>query len=259
VSFMWNVHQSVATLKLLKLFRVVQEMYYRHLHALKHDDLLTLEHRKQSWENYVKLLEVFQVHDTTMKLPNIWMWDIVDEFLYQFAQYTNIKGQIDERTPGEIEFLKSNPQVWDPVKVRSILENFIEVSNIREQLAVDGGQAIYETDGFIGNSNVRRMLGYFSLVGLCRLHCLLGQHEEALKSLSPLNPFNRQYLYTSKLPMANINLYYYAGTSYLMLRRYVDAVRCFNTVLSFLFRVKDQLRCGYCRAVLSLIKKILLE
>lgn len=86
------------------------------------------------------------------------------------------------------------------------------------------------------------MLGYFSLVGLSRLLCLLGRYEESLKALAPLNPFNRTFLYTFKVPMANINLYYYSGTAYLMLRRHIDAGRCFNTILSFIYRVKEQQR-----------------
>jgi translation initiation factor 3 subunit L len=129
------------------------------------------------------------------------------------------------------------------VQVKEILENFIEASNIRAEVAADNGKTIFETGGFIGKSNVRRMLGYFSLVGLCRFYSIMGQHETALRALSPLNPYNRQNLYTQKVAMANINLYYYAGVSYLMLKRYIDAGRCFNTVLSYVIRVKPQYRC----------------
>lgn len=47
-----------------------------------------------------------------------------------------------------------------------------------------------------------------------------------------------------QVPMANISLYYYAGTSYLMLRRYIDAGRCFSSVLSFIDRVKKSYQCA---------------
>jgi translation initiation factor 3 subunit L len=130
------------------------------------------------------------------------------------------------------------------MQVQQVLEGFIETSNIREEVAADNGGKIYETGGFVGASNVRRMLAYFSLVGLCRFHSVMGHHEAALRALSPLNPYNRQHLYTFKIPMANVNLYYYAGVSYLMLKRYIDAGRCFNTILSFLLRVKQHLKCA---------------
>ena len=130
------------------------------------------------------------------------------------------------------------------MQVQQTLEAFIRASKIGDEVAADNGKQIFETGGFVGPSNVRRMLGYFSLIGLCRFHSVMGRHEEALRALSPLNPYNRQYLYTTVIPMANVNLYYYSGVSYLMLRRYVDAGRCFNSVLSFLIRVKRVLTCG---------------
>ena len=130
------------------------------------------------------------------------------------------------------------------MQVKEILEVFVTTSKIREEVAADNGKAIFESDGFIGKSNVRRMLGYFSLVGLCRFHSIMGQHEAALRALSPLNPYNRQNLYTFKVAMANINLYYYAGVSYLMLKRYIDAGRCFNTILAYIIRIKPSYKCG---------------
>lgn len=130
------------------------------------------------------------------------------------------------------------------VQVQSILESFIDKSGIRAVINEDGGQTLFETDGFVSDSNVLTMLGYFSLVGLSRLMCLLGRYDDCLRAMAPLNPFNRTFLYTFKVPMANINLYYYSGTAYLMLRRYIDAGRCFNTILSFVYRVKEQQRCA---------------
>ena len=139
------------------------------------------------------------------------------------------------------------------LQVRETLETFVTASDVRSELATDNGKRLFETAGFIPPSNVRRMLGYFSLVGLCRLNEVTGDHEGALRALSPLNPYNRQYLYTTVIPMANVNLYYYAGMAYLMLRRYVDAGRCFNTVLSFLLRVKGYLTCAPPRLSLEVL------
>lgn len=101
----------------------MQEMYYRHLHGLRQSDIITLEHRRESWRNYVRLFEVLQTQNTKMNLPNVWLWDMIDEFLYQFGLYTSIKGLVSERTTSEIEFLKANQDVWDPAKVQHL---FIE-------------------------------------------------------------------------------------------------------------------------------------
>ena len=94
-----------------------------------------------------------------------------------------------------------------------------------------------ETEGYEGHSsNVLRTIGYFSLVGLLRVHCLLGEYETALRALGPIQPFKTGNLLTPKVAGANIALYYYAGFSYLMLQRYLDATRSFNIVLTYINR-----------------------
>lgn len=84
--------------------------------------------------------------------------------------------------------------------MQAILESFIQKSDIRSSLNADGGQKLFETDVISSNeSNVLPVLGYFSLVGLSRYLCLMGQYEDCLKALAPLNPFNKQFLYTLKV------------------------------------------------------------
>ena len=62
------------------------------------------------------------------------------------------------------------------------------------------------------------MLGYFSLVGLLRVHSILGDYPAALASMAPLHPFLRKSLFTTKIPMANITLFYYIGFAYVMMQ-----------------------------------------
>lgn len=105
---------------------LLQEMYYRHMHMVwnaQKTTQITFEHRKESWENYCKLFDILQTQTTTMKLPNVWLWDMIDEFLYQFGTYTLVKGHVTDRTASELEFLSKNPDVWEPCKVR----NFVRI------------------------------------------------------------------------------------------------------------------------------------
>lgn len=63
-----------------------------------------------------------------------------------------------------------------------------------------GARKFFETEGYDPRtSNVLRMLGYFSLVGLSRVHALIGDFYTALQALHPINPFLKKYLYTSKV------------------------------------------------------------
>ena len=62
----------------------VQEMYYRHLYASVQP---TLQHRCESWDNYCALFNVILGSNVNMQLPNGWLWDMVDEFVYQFQSW----------------------------------------------------------------------------------------------------------------------------------------------------------------------------
>ena len=44
-----------------------------------------------------------------------------------------------------------------------------------------------------------RIVGYFSLVGLLRVHTLVGDYHGALKALGVINPFQRSHLFTPKI------------------------------------------------------------
>jgi len=81
------------------------------------------------------------------------------------------------------------------------------------------------------------MLGYFSLIGLLRLHSLLGDYYQALKVLESID-FNKKNLY-SRVPGCQITTYYYVGFVYMMMRRYQDAIRTFTNILLYIQRTKS--------------------
>lgn len=57
----------------------------------------------------------------------------------------------------------------------------MEKSGIVAELKADGGRAIKDSEGYGPGSNVLKMLGYFSLVGLLRVHSLIGDYDSGLK------------------------------------------------------------------------------
>lgn len=108
------------------------------------------------------------------------------------------------------------------------------------------------------------MLGYFSLVGLLRLHSLLGDYYQAIKVLEniELNKkvkknitscktllgslrkehaetfFGFQNMY-SRVPACQVTTYYYVGFAYMMMRRYADAIRTFSDILLYIQRTRQ--------------------
>ena len=65
--------------------------------------------------------------------------------------------------------------------------------------AAAGQEHFYTTEGYDQGTNVLRMVGYFSLVGLLRVHTLVGDYYGALKALGAIHPFQRSNLFTPKI------------------------------------------------------------
>jgi hypothetical protein len=79
-----------------------------------------------------------------------------------------------------------------------------------------------------------RLLGFFSVVGFSRLHCLFGDYYQALKVLANVD-FSRSTV-IARVPACYMSLCYHAGFAYLMTRRYQDAARVFSQALSYMLR-----------------------
>jgi translation initiation factor 3 subunit L len=99
------------------------------------------------------------------------------------------------------------------------------------------------------------MLGYFSVIGLLRVHVLLGDFTLALKVmenvelnqkvgiLHALSSSFHTYVVSkspfSRVTACHVTTYYYVGFCYIMLRRYPDAIRTFVTILNFIMRMRQ--------------------
>jgi len=83
--------------------------------------------------------------------------------------------------------------------------------------------------GDYGSKSLYRMLGYFSIIGLLRVHCLLGDFSLALKTLDDIE-LNKKAMF-ARVMAAHFTTYYYVGFSYMIMRRYEDAIRMFSHIL----------------------------
>lgn len=217
-----------------------KEMYYRHLYARC---VPTIEQRLDSFKTYCDLFDVVLTSNVNMKLPNQWLWDMVDEFCYQFQAYCQYKGRLHQRPPLEQQMVADNKDSWSQDKVMGYLKALVDRSGIIAELEHDQGQRMYELEGALdaSRSNVLSTLGYYALTGLLRIHCIHGRFEDALRALGPLHVFQSKPLFCSRIWGCHITTMYYAGFSYLMLRRYLDAAKCFNNVLVYILRIKPLL------------------
>jgi translation initiation factor 3 subunit L len=63
-----------------------------------------------------------------------------------------------------------------------------------------------------------------------RIHSLLGDYYHAMKCIEDID-FQADVPLYYRIPASHITLYYYMGFAYLMLRRYVDAIKTFSSIL----------------------------
>jgi len=216
-----------------------KELYFRHIYARIREGP-TLEQRFESYYNYCNLFNYVLNTDgpAPLELPDQWLWDIIDEFIYQFQSFSQFRTKLGKRTPEELETLRRNAKIWNVHSVLNVLHSLVDKSNINRQLEVytNGGDPD-SVAGEFGHHSLYKMLGYFSLVGLLRLHSLLGDYYQALKVMENID-FNKKTMY-SRVPQCQITTYYYVGFAYMMMRRYQDAIRTLSHILLYIQRTKS--------------------
>jgi len=216
------------------------ELYFRHIYVKGHP---TIQNRSASYENYCDLFNLI-VHNSeqpdnpvNLDLPNKWLWDIIDEFIYQFESFSQYRAKLTNKTEEELSVLQNNPRLWNVHIVLNVLHSLIDKSNINEQLeSFKNGANPNDVAGQFGQKQIYKMLGYFSLVGLLRLHCLLGDYYQALRVMENIE-LNKKGLY-SRVPACQVSVFYYVGFCYMMMGRYQDAVRTLSNILFYILRTQ---------------------
>lgn len=169
-----------------------------------------------------------------------WAWDVIDEFIYQFNSFSSYRMRIARQASNEeeIQILKENPNTWGCYSVLNVLYSLIQRSQITEQLAaMRRNEDPMAVAGDYGNKNLYRMLGYFSIIGLLRVHCLLGDFALALKTLDDIE-LNKKAMF-ARVMAAHFTTYYYVGFAYMMQHRYADAIKMFSHILVYVSRTKN--------------------
>ncbi|XP_054161721.1 eukaryotic translation initiation factor 3 subunit L-like [Oppia nitens] len=218
-----------------------KELYYRHIYAKCQP---TQDQRFDSYFNYCHLFNYILSSEkpVLLELPNQWLWDIIDEFIYQFQSFSIYKGKSQNRSAEDEELLAASPQVWNVHSVINVLHSLVDKSNINEQLKeYNSGRDPDQVAGEFGRQPLYKMLGYFSLIGLLRLHSLLGDYYQAIKVLENID-LNRQQLQmmaTAPVLACQTTTFYYVGFAYIMMRRYSDAIRTFTNILVYLQRTRQ--------------------
>ncbi len=181
------------------------------------------------------------MHANTDRQQHYWAWDVIDEFIYQFNSFSSYRLRIARQARDneeERQILRENPNTWGCYSVLNVLYSLIQRSQISEQLAaMKRNEEPAAVAGEYGSKTLYRMLGYFSITGLLRVHCLLGDFSLALKTLDDIE-LNKKAMF-ARVMAAHFTTYYYVGFSYMMMHRYADAIRMFSHILVYVSRTKN--------------------
>lgn len=215
-----------------------KELYYRHVYERLQP---SLEQRLESYHNYCNLFGyiINSERPVDIDMPICWAWDMIDEFIYQFNSYSIHRTRVIKKNiSAEIDVMERNPATWGAYSVLNVLYSLASKARINDQLkATKQGLDANAVAGEFGTKSLYKMLGYFSIIGLLRVHTLLGDFSLALKTMEDVQ-LNKKAMF-ARVPAAHFSTYYYVGFSYMMLGRYADAIKSFSHILLFISRTKN--------------------
>uniref|UniRef100_A0A2I3GMG2 PCI domain-containing protein n=1 Tax=Nomascus leucogenys TaxID=61853 RepID=A0A2I3GMG2_NOMLE len=139
----------------------------------------------------------------------------------QFQSFSQYCCKTAKKSEEEIDFLCSNPKIWNVHSVLNVLHSLVDKSNINRQLEVYTSRGDPE-------SVAGEILGYFSLVELLCLHSLVLENIK----------LNQKIMYSCVLE-CQVTTYYYVGFAYLMMHCYQDAIQVFANTLLYIQRTKS--------------------
>lgn len=271
-----NIESMIPNDTMKSIFLILyKEMYFRHIYASISGGP-SLEQRFESYRNYVKLFNAILSAERPLdlELPIQWLWDIIDEFIYQFQSFCQYRAKLVKKgqnaPPNVLEdilMLKQNNDVWNVHSVLNVLHSLVSKSNINKQLEVlkhatlslsisnpTGGidqsqfskyqqDLLFELENdLFAQSSLYKMLGYFSLVGLLRLNSLFGDYYLAINAMQYVELDIHKQLLIARVPSCIISTCYYVGFAYLMMRRYEDAIKVFVDALIYIQRTRTMLQ-----------------
>lgn len=182
----------------------------------------------EAWGNYNRLFNMLlSSKDNFIVVSTQWAYDIVQEFVYTFQSFCQYRS-LQNRSEEDHSTLDANKDAWALPIVSIILNNVIRMSHeVASVSTSSSGGDVATTHG---------LFGYFASIENARLECLLADYTTSLESIQSINLWNQSELFTL-VPTCHVSIFYHAGVSMLMVRRYADCVDTLSTITLHILRV----------------------
>ena len=178
-----------------------RELYFRH--AFNRCDI-SFNYMHDSFQNYINLFNtLLDCYDNDKKfpqVPNVWLWECIQSFVSQFQYYHHWK--CDPNNDYEnlnllLEYKGTNKQQsiqekWSVNVVLRYLHYFVKEAkmpifgNEPPDIALDDQKTNPQRKSKT-LSIMMPMLGLFSLIGLSRIHTMLGDYRTAIDVMDPVD------------------------------------------------------------------------
>lgn len=170
---------------------------------------------------------ILSVDEKNFCLTTQWIYDIIQEFVYQFQGFCQYRCQVANISTNleTLKALESNRDAWNLPVVMSILQRLIQA-----------GKLNLKSNKVQINSPFIVQFGYFASIELARLECLTGDFTSSLAALSSIKLYDRSELFTY-LPLCHFNVFYHTGVCYLMLRNFTSAIEVFSEIILHVSRI----------------------
>ena len=213
-----------------KINRIVRLLYkeltYRHLFA-RLSNTIDIQTRLDSYQNYLELLanDFKPVGLNKNQLPGCWIWDILDEFIYQYITFC---------------FYKTKLSGKGDVKDRNLinadnLPNIGQVEDTLDRFIYDTGDIVDEEEGYFFEEtpalNTTALFGYYAYAVKIKLFMSTGIFDKATFLVKNLDLTKGKIF--AKSWSCVINLFYYSSICFLKNHKFVFCGRFSEYIISF--------------------------
>lgn len=206
------------------VIQLYNELSYRHVFS-RLNSTVTIQTRLETYKNYLELLS----NDFAAKeleknqLPANWIWDILDEFVYQFVSFCFYKNKLgSEGDQTEVDQLnESNLPTLS--QVTDILQRFLDNSGV-----LDEKQRFKDLPNHLSSQQI---FGYYAYAAKIKLFMSTGQFDDA-KQLINYFDYKVAQVFT-KAWSSLINLFYFSGLNYFKNHQFVFCGRLLEQIIIF--------------------------
>jgi len=192
---------------------IYRDLYYRHI--FQNIPEVTIEHRLDAFRNYIDFFDLLLSLSTErpeVDLPTVWLWDLVNDFVSQYASFHSYRCTGNHLDKYESKIMRNAPHAWSTTTILRYLQAIVDKSA--------GSQAVLYV-----------ALSQFAIIGQMRVNCLLADYLAVLSLMDGIDITGATIV--QEVIGAHCSLYYILGLSYFMLRRYTDASKTLNYFLMY--------------------------